>query len=77
MTRPRFNVAWAASRQVYDHEAATESAVAARVARVIGGMVDTNIDSGKWKNTCAVRMSYILGQSGVQIPMWREDRIRR
>lgn len=55
MTRPLFNVAWAASQQVYDHEAVTEAAVAARVARVIGGRVATNIDSGEWKNTCAGR----------------------
>lgn len=63
-----FDVAWVAAQQVYDHEAVTDASVVAHVARVIGGMVATNIDSGEWKNTCAVRMSYILGRSGVQIP---------
>jgi hypothetical protein len=44
----------------------------AKVARVIGGYVEKNINNTDPKqqrnNTCAVRMSYILNQSGLIIP---------
>ena len=43
-----------------------------KVARVIGGYVEKNINNPdprlRWNNTCAVRMSYILNQSGLMIP---------
>ena len=66
--RPLFDVAWAASRRIYDPANASP---AAKVAEVIGGTVAKNITMpppNNWKNTCAVRMSYILNQSGLLIP---------
>ncbi len=65
MTRPLFDVAWAASRRIYD-----PANPGTKVAEVIGGNVAINIVSSKkpWKNTCAVRMSYILNQSSVLVP---------
>jgi len=67
MTRPSFSAAWAASQRIYD-----SANPAAKVAKVIGGNVAKNINNPdatqRWDNTCAVRMSYILGQSGLLIP---------
>lgn len=67
MTRPSFSAAWAASLRIYD---ATNSA--AKVAQVIGGNVALNINHRdsklRWRNTCAVRLSYILNQAGMPIP---------
>lgn len=67
MNRPFFNSAWAASLRIYD-----PVNPGLKVARVIGGYVEKNINnpdpSQKWNNTCAVRMSYILNESGVTIP---------
>ena len=65
MTRPLFDIAWAASRRIYD-----PANPGTKVAEVIGGNVAINIVSSKkpWKNTCAVRMSYILNQSSVLVP---------
>jgi hypothetical protein len=67
MKRPLFTAAWAASMRIYD---ATNSGK--RVADVIGGKVAQNIKPpgapGSWENTCAVRISYILNETGVLIP---------
>lgn len=67
MTRPSFLAAWTASMRIYD-----SANSAARVAQVIGGNVAANINNQdpklRWRNTCAVRMSYILNQSGLIIP---------
>lgn len=67
MTRPAFSAAWAASIRIYDPVNS-----ATKVAEVVGGFVAKNInnpDPGqRWSNTCAVRMSYILNQSGLMIP---------
>jgi hypothetical protein len=67
MFRPSFSAAWAASIRIYDPYDTKE-----KVARVIGGRVKQNIENPDptqaWKNTCAVRMSYILNQTGVVIP---------
>lgn len=45
---------------------------AAKVAQVIGGTVALNINSRdpklRWRNTCAVRLSYILNQAGMPLP---------
>ncbi|HEX5683715.1 MAG TPA: type VI secretion system amidase effector protein Tae4 [Ideonella sp.] len=66
-TRPSFSAAWAASMQIYDPVNS-----AARVASVVGGKVAANIlppgQAGKWGNTCAVRLSYVLNKTGVLIP---------
>ncbi|AKJ28714.1 type VI secretion system amidase effector protein Tae4 [Caldimonas brevitalea] len=66
MTRPTFEAAWAASLRIY-----SPSDSSGKVAQVVGGAVARNINAPapyKWTNTCAVRMSYILNQSGVLIP---------
>jgi len=67
MPRPSFIAAWAASQRIYDPVNS-----GARVAKVIGGNVEKNInnstDAHRWNNTCAVRMSYILGEAGLMIP---------
>ena len=67
MPRPSFSAAWAASQRIYDPVNS-----GARVAKVIGGNVEKNINipnaAQRWDNTCAVRMSYILGQAGLMIP---------
>ncbi len=66
MTRPYFAVAWNASLKIYDAQNPLE-----KVAKVIGGHVAINIHAPpprNWKNACAVRMSYILNQSGIFIP---------
>lgn len=67
MTRPFFSVAWAASQRIYDPVNS-----GAKVAQIIGGYVEKNINNPipqqRWSNTCAVRISYILNQSGMNIP---------
>lgn len=65
MTKPTFKMAWAASQRIYSPANSGE-----KVAQVIGGDVAAHIRDKKnpWLNTCAVRMSYILGQSGLEIP---------
>nr|WP_315215322.1 type VI secretion system amidase effector protein Tae4 [uncultured Duganella sp.] len=70
MIRPRFDDAWAASLRIYDRDNS-----AAKVAEVIGGYVAKNINNPnpgqRWENTCAVRMSYILGEAGMALPAMR------
>lgn len=67
MLRPNFTAAWAASQRIYD-----STNPGAKVATVIGGYVEKNINNPdpkqRWTNTCAVRMSYILNQAGLTIP---------
>ncbi|RQT34922.1 type VI secretion system amidase effector protein Tae4 [Burkholderia contaminans] len=67
MKRPSFAVAWAASQRIYD-----PANSGARVAKVIGGYVEKNVNNPdptqRWSNTCAVRMSYILGEAGMVMP---------
>lgn len=67
MRRPSFYAAWHTSMDIYDPRNS-----ALKVAQVIGGKVAANIlplnEVGKWTNTCAVRMSYILNKNGVVIP---------
>lgn len=66
MVRPVFNAAWAASQRI-----SSPLNQSAKVAALIGGTVARNIALTPplgWKNTCAVRMSYILNQSGMPVP---------
>ena len=65
LTKPAFVVAWMASQRIYSAANPGE-----KVAQVVGGEVAANIHDKKhpWKNTCAVRMSYILNQSGLFVP---------
>jgi hypothetical protein len=64
VARPPFNAAWTAAQEVFDPAGST-----AKVAKVIGGTVAKNITMpGGWKNTCAVRMSFILNRSGMSVP---------
>lgn len=65
--RPFFTSAWMASHRIYDPANTAE-----KVGRIIGGFVEKNINNPdpaqQWRNTCAVRMSYILNESGFRIP---------
>ena len=62
--RPLFRAAWEASQRVYD-----SADPGAKVAAIVGGKVAANIaPTGKWTNTCAVRISYILNQTGTLVP---------
>jgi hypothetical protein len=65
MKRPRFSAAWRASQRIFDPANSS-----ARVASVIGGAVASNVTSGEhpWRNTCAVRISYILNYTGIYVP---------
>ncbi|HEY9097263.1 MAG TPA: type VI secretion system amidase effector protein Tae4 [Thiobacillus sp.] len=66
MSRPSFAAAWSASMNIY-----SPADPAGKVAKVIGGYVARNINAApphNWENTCAVRMSYILNQTGVSLP---------
>ena len=65
LARPTFTAAWAASQKIYNPANPGE-----QVAQIVGGEVAANIRDKKnpWRNTCAVRMSYILNQSGLIIP---------
>jgi hypothetical protein len=67
MHRPSFIAAWAASHRIYDPVNS-----GARVENLTGGNVEKNINNATaaqhWNNTCAVRMSYILGEAGLMIP---------
>lgn len=67
MARPSFSSMWIASMRIYDSVNPGE-----HVAQVIGGYVAKNINNPdpaqRWSNTCAVRMSYILNQSGEPVP---------
>ncbi|MCL2076757.1 MAG: type VI secretion system amidase effector protein Tae4 [Betaproteobacteria bacterium] len=65
MTRPSFDVAWHAATKIYDPTSPAE-----KVAETVGGDVAAHIRDKKnpWRNTCAVRMSYILNKSAVVIP---------
>jgi hypothetical protein len=66
--RPFFSTAWEASQRIYD-----PADTAIKVGKIIGGFVERNINNPdpmqRWKNTCAVRMSYILNESGFLIPV--------
>ena len=67
MKRPSFEIAWAASMRIYD-----PANVGAKVAQGIGSNVAKNINNPdpkqRWSNTCAVRVSYVLNESGMLIP---------
>lgn len=74
MTRPSFHAAWAAANRIYD-----PSNSSVRVANVIGGMVKRNIlhpdPKQRWENTCAVRISYVLNQTGTRIPFVKKETV--
>ncbi|MEI2418447.1 type VI secretion system amidase effector protein Tae4 [Orrella sp. JC864] len=57
--RPSFNLAWGAFSRV--------NGSVAHVGRVIGGKVQANIDAGIFTNACAIRLSYVLNQTGFAI----------
>lgn len=67
MSRPDFKIAWDAALRIYDPDNP-----GAKVANVIGGKIAFNInnpvESERWTNTCTVRMSYILNESGLLLP---------
>lgn len=59
--RPDFVRASASFRAVYGDGTLNH------VADAIGGKVKANIDSGVFENACAIRMSYVLNNSGIPI----------
>ncbi|CAN7585518.1 type VI secretion system amidase effector protein Tae4 [Acidovorax sp. LjRoot117] len=67
MGRPSFSRAWTAAQRIYE-----PTNPGAKVAKVIGGGVERNINNPdpqqKWSNTCAVRLSYILNEAGMVVP---------
>jgi hypothetical protein len=66
MSRPSFNSAWAAAQRIFDPRDPS-----ARVAQVVGGAVARNINAPppqNWKNTCAVRISFVLNETGLPVP---------
>lgn len=67
MSKPLFSTAWAAAMEIYDPVNTGQ-----KVADTIGGKVALNINNPNpqqaWNNTCAVRMSYVLNESGTRIP---------
>ncbi len=67
--RPKLQKAKLAFRQVYDDIGKSVPAV----GKLIGGKVNYNINNltpaqGQFQNACAIRMSYVLNQSGIKIP---------
>ncbi|MBL1432920.1 MAG: type VI secretion system amidase effector protein Tae4 [Gammaproteobacteria bacterium] len=67
--RPSLAKAKYAFKNVYDDIGKTVSAV----GKLIGGKVDYNINhltpaQGQFKNACAIRMSYVLNQTGIKVP---------
>lgn len=68
MHRPSFAACWSAAQRIYEPSSPSE-----KVARVIGGQVAVNIlhvaPPLRWRNTCVVRMSYILNHCGLSIPV--------
>lgn len=70
MARPTFASAWTAALKIYD-----PINIGKKVAETIGGNVSLNINSddfsARWSNTCAVRISYILNETGFKIPAIR------
>ena len=69
MKRPNIEDAWKAFKEVYDDVGKTVSGVGEK----IGGKVDYNINKipqgqGRFENACAIRLIYVLNQTGVKIP---------
>lgn len=64
--RPHFDNAIEYSQEIYDPSWDIETLLK-MVAEKIGGKVAENINSGVFKNTCAIRMSYILNRGGLKI----------
>jgi hypothetical protein len=65
--RPKISEAARAFKEVYDSIGGTVEAV----GRKIGGKVDYNInrlpENQKFKNACAIRLSYVLNKTGFKI----------
>lgn len=59
MSRPYFEDAWKAFERV--------NIPPAQVGSVIGGKVQSNINSGDFENACAIRLSYVLNQCGCPV----------
>ncbi len=67
MSRPSLAKAKKAFKEVYDNVGKTVSGV----GRKIGGKVDYNINKitiGRFENACAIRLSYVLNQTGYKVP---------
>lgn len=69
--RPTFSAAWNAAAKIYNPKKPTE-----HVAKIIGGRVAANIyPNGRWENTCAVRISYILNKTGFPVPFIKDKTV--
>ncbi|AQQ66872.1 hypothetical protein Mag101_03875 [Microbulbifer agarilyticus] len=69
MKRPNIEDAWQSFQEVYADIGKSVSAVGTK----IGGKVDYNINKvpqgqGRFENACAIRMSYVLNENGINIP---------
>ena len=67
--RPKLSLARLAFKEVYDDVGKSVSGVGHK----IGGKIDYNINSvpvgqGRFENACAIRLSYVLNQTGFKIP---------
>lgn len=70
--RPKLSTAVQAFKRVYDNIGKDVPSV----GTLIGGKVNHNINNltpaeGKFENACAIRMSYVLNESGFKIPYMR------
>ncbi|MDX1529748.1 MAG: type VI secretion system amidase effector protein Tae4 [Gammaproteobacteria bacterium] len=61
MARPSFQKAWTAFARIYGDGSLQH------VSQELGGKVAANIDGGIFENACAIRMSYVLNQSGYPV----------
>jgi len=67
--RPKLGNAISSFREVYEDVGKTVSGVGSK----IGGKVNHNINvvpvgKGRFENACAIRMSYVLNQTGITVP---------
>jgi hypothetical protein len=62
MIAQKFEIAWAAFRQVYG-----DGSLKA-VGEFLGGKVKTNVDNAVFTNACAIRMSHVLNTIGFAVP---------
>jgi len=67
--RPKLSEATRSFKEVYDYVGGTVEAV----GKKIGGKVDYNInhltpENHRFKNACAIRLSYVLNKTGFKVP---------
>ena len=65
--RPNFNQAIDFANKIYGSKNLTDEERLIYIAEMIPGGVAANINNGDFKNTCAIRMSYVLNLCGLKI----------